>query len=129
MAQEGRVMADRQFLDNLDQETVEWILRAFQDADFQIRRAKRVLRSRVLEAVKEHRDKAMEAARPQRPRGVKEKYDLEPIVALLKHQPITYDIIKELTGLNDRDVAQIITSLSLEYPLWNPARGIYELLR
>jgi hypothetical protein len=42
---------------------------------------------------------------------------------------LTYDIIKQVTGLNDSGVAQVITTLSLDYPVWNPAKGIYELLR
>jgi hypothetical protein len=48
---------------------------------------------------------------------------------IMKRQPITYDIIRrESGGLNNSKIAQIITTLSIRYPVYTPAKGIYELL-
>jgi hypothetical protein len=127
--QEGSVMTEQQFSERLDQETVERICRAIQDADWQLRKAKRALRSRVRAAVAEHSERVIEAAAPRKPAGARVKADYAKLYAILQKQPLTYDIIKHETGLNDSGVAQVITTLSLDYPVWNPAKGIYEILR
>jgi hypothetical protein len=57
------------------------------------------------------------------------KVDYERLLEIMQRQPLTYDIIKRETGLNDSGVARVITTLSLKYPVWKPAKGIYELLR
>jgi DNA-binding transcriptional regulator GbsR (MarR family) len=122
-------MTEQQFPERLDQETVERICRAIQDADRQMRKAKRTLRSRVQAAVKDHRERVTEAAAPRKAAGPRAKVDYGKLYAILQKQPLTYDIIKHETGLNDSGVAQVITTLSLDYPVWNPAKGIYEILR
>jgi hypothetical protein len=127
--QEGGIVAERQYLERLDQETVDRIFRAIQDVDWQLRKAKRTLRSRVQAAVEDHRERAMEAAAPRKAAGPRAKVDYGKLYAILEKQPLTYDIIKRETGLNDSGVAQVITTLSIDYPVWNPAKGIYELLR
>ncbi|MDR2784559.1 MAG: hypothetical protein LBB83_01460 [Treponema sp.] len=114
-------------LERLDQETTQRILRAVGDAENQIRRAKRALRSRVQEAVSDHRERIVQAA--QGPEKTDKRVDYQRLGAILERQPLTYDIIKRETGLNDGGVAQVITTLSLMYPVWDPAKGIYELLR
>lgn len=122
-------MTDREFFDDLDRETAERILRAYQEAERHLRKAKQTLRSLVRSAVAEHRERVIEAAAPRKPAGPKVKVDYEKLYEILQRQPLTYDIIKHETGLNDSGVAQVITTLSLEYPVWNPTKGIYELLR
>ena len=121
-------MADRGELERIDRETAERIFRAFQDADRQMRKARRTLRSRTMEAIAEHRERISGAERG-RPRAFGGRVDYARLYGILEKQPLTYDIIKDVTGLNDSGVAQVITTLSLEYPVWNPAKGIYELLR
>jgi DNA-binding transcriptional regulator GbsR (MarR family) len=122
-------VADQQFLERLDQETAERICRAIQDADYQLRKAKRTLRSRVQAAVADHRERVLEAAAPRKGAGPRAKVDYDKLYAILEKQPLTYDIIKHETGLNDSGVAQVITTLSINCPVWNPAKGVYELLR
>jgi hypothetical protein len=121
-------MADQQLLDRLDQETTERICRAAQEAGYEMRRARRALRDRVRAAVAEHRKRVADAAAPRR-RQPREEVDYARLYEILERQPLTYDIIKQVTGLKDSGVAQVITTLSLDYPLWNPAKGIYERLR
>jgi predicted Rossmann fold nucleotide-binding protein DprA/Smf involved in DNA uptake len=58
-----------------------------------------------------------------------EKVDYDTLYDILKHQPITYKIIKDVTGLKTNEILQVIDTLSLSYPVYSPGRGIYELLR
>jgi hypothetical protein len=116
-------------MERLDEETTEHICRAIQEAERQMRKAKRALRFRVRAAVAEHRERALKAAMPSKAPRPTVKADYAKLHEILKRQPLTYDIIKAETGLNDSGVAQVITRLSLDFPVWNPAKGIYELLR
>jgi hypothetical protein len=116
-------------LDPLDQETAERILEALSAADYQIRRVKRRLRSQVEEAIVDHREQVVQAVRPQKKSRIKTPVDYDKLIAIAKVQPLTYEIIKRETGLNDNGVAEVITTLSLRCALYDPAKGIYELLR
>jgi hypothetical protein len=119
----------REELDRFDRETAERIIRICTGAERQIRRIRRGLHFMIQEAVAEHRERiagALQAPVKEKPR---EKVDYERLYAIMIRQPLTYDIIKAETGLNDSGVAQVITMLSLKYPVWDPAKGIYELLR
>lgn len=42
--------------------------------------------------------------------------------------PVSFKEIEKLTGVAHSGVAQVITTLSLRYPIWNPERGIYKLI-
>ncbi len=55
--------------------------------------------------------------------------DYDALYAILQRQPITYNIIKDMTGLKANEIQHVIDTLSYQYPLYDPARGIYELLR
>jgi hypothetical protein len=59
----------------------------------------------------------------------KPEVDYEKLYAILRQQPLTYDIIKGVTGLKNNAVVEVITTLSLRYPLYSPGKGVYELLR
>jgi hypothetical protein len=120
-------MSKQTELDRLDQEAAERIRQAFFEARRQFRKTEQAFLRRALEAIASHREEILKAARGKPlPKG---KVDYQRLYEILQQQPLTYEIIKAETGLNDSGVAQVITTLSLEYPVWNPAKGIYELLR
>ncbi len=48
---------------------------------------------------------------------------------MLEAGPITSADIEAATGATRRNVTQIITTLSLKYPVWSPRRGEYALLK
>lgn len=52
-------------------------------------------------------------------------YDL--IVAELRKGPLRFTQIQALAGVSKARVAQVITTLSLHYPLYEAARGLYKL--
>lgn len=54
--------------------------------------------------------------------------DYEMLHERLLEGPVTFREIEKLTGVAHSGVAQIITTLSLRYPLWSPKRGIYKLI-
>ena len=59
----------------------------------------------------------------------KRKYtDYERLYELLKAGPVSFERIREETGLDKRAAAQVITTLSLKYPVYSPKRGVYALL-
>ena len=116
-------------LDQMDREAVERILEAVSDVDHQIRRARRNLSSRVRAVIADHRERVIRSTKPQGPAKVKAPVDYDKLIAILQRQPLTYEIIKRETGLNDRDIAGVIYTLSLRCALFDPAKGIYELLR
>ncbi|GHV91628.1 hypothetical protein AGMMS50268_21310 [Spirochaetia bacterium] len=118
-------------LDQLDRKTADNILQSFAEADYQIRRVRRNLKLRVQKIIANHREQIVQSVeRPKELRStkIKKPVDYDKLEAILHRGPITYDIIKRETGLNDGGVAEVITTLSLRYPLWDPAKGIYELL-
>ena len=53
--------------------------------------------------------------------------DYDELYQRLKKGPITFNEISEITGLKRQSVAQVITTLSLKYPVWSPAKGVYKL--
>lgn len=58
----------------------------------------------------------------------KKKYvDYEQLYRLLLAGPLTFKQIMEVTGVDHHGVAQVITTLTLNYPVWSPARGVYKL--
>lgn len=46
----------------------------------------------------------------------------------LKEGPLTFNEIEKLTCVAHSGVAQVITTLSLRYPIWSPKRGVYTLI-
>jgi hypothetical protein len=57
----------------------------------------------------------------------KKKVDYDLIVQKLKEGPLTFSQIKALAGVSHYGVAQVITTLSLHYPIYEAARGLYKL--
>lgn len=46
----------------------------------------------------------------------------------LKEKPLTFTEIKELTGIKNKSaMQQVITTLSIKYPIWQPKTGVYKL--
>ena len=59
----------------------------------------------------------------------KRKYvDYDHLYALLKKSPVSFEQIRRETGLDKKGAYQVITTLSLKYPVYSPERGMYALL-
>lgn len=52
----------------------------------------------------------------------------DDLIERLKQGPVTFKEIQEIAGVSHKAVWQVITTLSLNYPLWSPGKGIYKLL-
>ena len=61
------------------------------------------------------------------PKKKKKKVDYKLIISELKKGPLTFSQIQALAGVSRAGVSQVITTLSLHYPLYEAARGIYKL--
>nr|DAR99399.1 MAG TPA: Cytosine specific methyltransferase [Bacteriophage sp.] len=60
----------------------------------------------------------------------KRKYvDYEHLYELLKKSPVSFEQIRRETGLDKKGAYQVITTLSLKYPVYSPERGMYALLK
>ena len=61
------------------------------------------------------------------PKKKKKKVDYKLIILELQKGPLTFSQIQSLAGVSRAGVSQVITTLSLHYPLYEAARGIYKL--
>lgn len=61
------------------------------------------------------------------PKKKKKKVDYKLLIAELKKGPLTFSQIQALAGVSRAGVSQVITTLSLHYPVYEAARGIYKL--
>ncbi len=61
------------------------------------------------------------------PKKKKKKVDYKLIISELQKGPLTFSQIQALAGVSRAGVSQVITTLSLHYPLYEAARGIYKL--
>lgn len=60
----------------------------------------------------------------------KRKYvDYEHLYELLKKSPVSFEQIRRETGLDKKGAYQVVTTLSLKYPVYSPERGMYALLK
>lgn len=64
----------------------------------------------------------------EKPKKKKIIVDYDLIYAKLKEGPLTFRQIEELSGVSHSCVYQVITTLSLNFPIWSPARGVYKLI-
>lgn len=53
--------------------------------------------------------------------------DYDALYERLKRGPIRFSEIKNMTGVKHSGVAQVITTLSLKYPIYEVDRGVYKL--
>jgi hypothetical protein len=53
--------------------------------------------------------------------------DYKLIINELEKGPLSFSQIQALAGVNRDGVSQVITTLSLHYPIYEAARGIYKL--
>ena len=60
-------------------------------------------------------------------RAPKKMIDYEALYAILKNQPLTFKDIQKLTGLSRTGTSQCITTLTLNYPIWSPEKGVYKI--
>lgn len=59
----------------------------------------------------------------------KKRYvDYDALYDRLKQGPITFTEIMEFIGRNKADACQVITTMSLRFPIWSPQRGVYRLM-
>ena len=63
----------------------------------------------------------------EKPKKKKKKVDYESIYEALKSGPLTFAQIEAMSGVAHSGVAQVITTLSLRYPIYEYARGLYKL--
>jgi hypothetical protein len=61
------------------------------------------------------------------PKKKKKKVDYKLIVKELKKGPLSFSQIQALADVSRAGVSQVITTLSLHYPVYEAARGIYKL--
>jgi hypothetical protein len=73
-------------------------------------------------------EKQAEESRKGRRKHTRDAVDYEAVYRLMLSGPVTFRQIKELTGMDSSGASQVITTLSLMYPVWSPARGIYKLI-
>lgn len=57
----------------------------------------------------------------------KKKVDYEKLVEEFRKGPLTYSQIMELSGVCKSGVSQVITTLSLHYPIYEASRGVYKM--
>lgn len=62
---------------------------------------------------------------PEKPRKKKVDYDL--IYREMQKRPLSFSQIEALSGVCHSGVAQVITTLSLHYPVYEVSRGLYKL--
>lgn len=61
------------------------------------------------------------------PKKKKKKVDYKLIISELQKGPLTFSQIQALADVSRAGVSQVITTLSLHYPVYEAARGIYKL--
>lgn len=61
------------------------------------------------------------------PKKKKKKVDYELIISEMKKGPLSFSQIQELSGVKRAGVSQVITTLSLHYPVYEMERGMYKL--
>lgn len=61
------------------------------------------------------------------PKKKKKKVDYERIYNEIRKGPLTFSQIQALAEVDRTRVSQVITTLSLHYPIYEWARGIYKL--
>lgn len=66
--------------------------------------------------------------RPQKKRKVKKPVDYDALYKLFLAGPVRFKDIEEASGVSHNAVAQVITTLSLRYPIYEVKRGTYKLL-
>lgn len=62
------------------------------------------------------------------PKKQKIQVDYDKLYEELQWGPLTFTQIKEIAGVSHNGVFQVITTLSMNYPLWSPKPGVYKLL-
>lgn len=63
----------------------------------------------------------------KKPKKKKQPVNYEELYQRLLQGPLSFHDIEEITGVAHCGVAQVITTLSLRYPVYSPSRGIYKL--
>lgn len=64
---------------------------------------------------------------PIKKRRTRKPVDYEALYKLFLAGPVRFKEIEEATGVSHNAVAQVITTLSLRYPIYEVKRGLYKL--
>jgi len=62
-----------------------------------------------------------------KPKRTRKPVDYEKLYELFKAGPVTFHQIEEAADVSHNSVAQVITTLSLRYPIYEVKRGVYKL--
>jgi hypothetical protein len=62
-------------------------------------------------------------------RRKKKHVDYEKLYNILRREPLNYAKIRELTGVSNASIGQIIDGLTFRYPLYQIRKGVYGLLK
>lgn len=54
--------------------------------------------------------------------------DYDVVYRRLREGAVTVAELQELTGVKGGGISQVITTMSLRFPVWSPRRGVYKLL-
>jgi len=66
--------------------------------------------------------------KPAEPKRKNKKVDYELLYRSLLQGPLTFSQIGQVAGVENRSsISQVITTLSLKYPVYEAQRGIYKL--
>jgi hypothetical protein len=55
--------------------------------------------------------------------------DYDELYNILRREPLNYAKIRDVTGVSNSGIMQIIDTLTLRYPLYQIRRGVYGLLK
>lgn len=62
-----------------------------------------------------------------KPKRKKRVIDYDALYQLFLQGPVRFSDIEQVTGMKHNAIAQVITSLSLRYPIYELKRGVYKL--
>lgn len=65
--------------------------------------------------------------KPQQAKRTRKPVDYDKLYELFVRGPVRFRDIEEATGVSHNAVAQVITTLSLRYPIYEVKRGVYKL--
>lgn len=65
--------------------------------------------------------------KPHKPKKKKVVVDYEKLYQLFLKGPVRWSEIEAASGVSHNSVSQVITTLSLRYPIYEVSRGLYKL--
>lgn len=62
-----------------------------------------------------------------KPKKKRKNVDYDDLYRMFLQGPVTFNDIETRTGVSHNGVAQVITTLSLKFPIYEVKRGVYKL--